>query len=294
MEKLIIEAALNESVTRKQHPYVPYTPEEIARDAYECYNAGASVLHFHPRDPQTGVNRPDDTELYLDALQRIKAKCDLIFYPTYGGRATIEQGFPHVRALTESPVAKLEVHLFFVGALNMGRYDPARKKFVSDEVSYMLHSEAESFLTYCKQTGLKPHIGVKELGHIRHVMAFRELGLMKDPVVCNLFFSDVAPYGPPPTAEGIQAYLSAVPPGVPFQWFVQNYSASHYKLNALAVAMGGHARTGVGDTNQLSPGEMKPERNAQMVERVVSFARATGRDVATPAEARKILGIRRE
>jgi 3-keto-5-aminohexanoate cleavage enzyme len=288
MDKLIIEVALNETVRREQNSHVPITPAEIAHDAYDCFNAGATIVHFHPRDPATGVARPDDTALYIEALDRIREKCDLIFYPTYGGRETVEQGFPHVRELTMRAEAPLESHLFFVGSVNMGRYDASQRAFVSDNVSYMLHAEAESFLRFCLETGLKPQIGVKELGHLRHVFAFRELGLLKDPVVCHLFFSDTAPYGPLPDAQGLLAYLGMVPPGTPFQWFVQNYGASHHRLNALAVAMGGHARTGIGD---LPQGGAAPETNAQMVERVVRAARDTGREVASTAEAREILGI---
>ncbi|MFD2500225.1 3-keto-5-aminohexanoate cleavage protein [Rhizorhabdus histidinilytica] len=100
-KKVIIEVALNETVMRCENPHVPLTPEEIAEDAYQCYREGASIIHFHNRVP----DKPDDgtydsslagsAEHYADTMRLIRARCDVIPYPTYtypgrrprGGRA---------------------------------------------------------------------------------------------------------------------------------------------------------------------------------------------------------------
>ncbi len=82
MQKLIIQVALNEYVTREQNPLVPMSVQEIAQDAIDCANAGASIVHPHPRDPKTHLTRPSDVPMYVDIAQRIRAKCDLIYYPT--------------------------------------------------------------------------------------------------------------------------------------------------------------------------------------------------------------------
>lgn len=293
MEKLIIEAALNELVTRDHHPLVPLTPEEVAREAVDCFNAGASIVHFHPRDAGTGANRQENTEFYLDALRRIGAECDLIFYPTYNGRATIDSDWAFLKNLAADPVTPLEMHLFFTGASNHGRWDPEKKSYFQDAIGYIHYHEAESFLRWCQETGVKPHVGVSEHGHLRQALRYFSQGLIKPPLTCNFLSSQEMFSGSPPGAEGLVGLLRLVPPDVPFHWFVQNFGPENLRMNALAVAMGGHARTGVGDTMEVPKAMLVPESSARMVERVVSIARALGREVATPAEARRILGIGR-
>src|SRR5262249_39703358 len=108
MNKLIIEVAINENLTSSDHPKVPNTPEEIAQEAYDCANAGASIVHFHARHPDTGEHRPDDAELYAQAMERIRSKCDVIAYPTQAyGRRDIHAVNPHIRALTFDSRARL-------------------------------------------------------------------------------------------------------------------------------------------------------------------------------------------
>jgi 3-keto-5-aminohexanoate cleavage enzyme len=296
MDKLIIEVPLNELVPRTLNPHVPITTEEIVRDAVDCANAGASIVHFHARDPVSGVNRPDDVELTAAALAGVCARCDAIFYPTYdisyfpSNPLPAEQTLRHVRALAVHPTAPIELHLFFVGAVNWGRYDDASGAFVEDDVTYLLHGEAAAFLRFCRETGVKPHFGVRELGNLRHVLAYRGLGLVEDPVVCQLRFAESQLWGLPADARGILSYLDVVPPDVPFRWFANHYGVAQHRLNALAIAMGGHVRTGIGSLPAPPTG---PETNPRMVERLVRLAREIGREVASPAEARQILGIKR-
>ena len=106
-KKVIIEVALNETVVRRENPHVPLTPEEIAEDAYQCHLAGASIIHFHNRVP----DKPDDgtydsslagsAEHYAETMRLIRARCDVIPYPTYtypgaAGREEAERGMhPH-------------------------------------------------------------------------------------------------------------------------------------------------------------------------------------------------------
>ena len=290
MDKLIIQVALNEYTTRVQNPHVPLSPEEIARDAYACYNAGASVVHFHPRDPKTHLTSASDTASYIETLQLIRAKCDMVFYPTYDGALPVERQQDHVRQLTQDQRSRLEVHLIAIGAYLPATYDATKRQFLRDQTFTYRHTDFVPFFEFCNQSGLKPFLIVKEVGHVRHTLLYREIGLLKDPIVCHLRFPDTETFGPPPNADGIRAYLSAVPAGVPFHWFTQVYGRPHYRMNALAIAMGGHARTGIGEV-VIDPAG--PEPNAKMVERIASMAKAIGRDIATPDEARRMLGVDR-
>jgi 3-keto-5-aminohexanoate cleavage enzyme len=309
MDKLIIEVAVNETVTRRENPHVPLTPEELARDVADCVDAGASIVHFHPRDPdcppdKLDIGRLADVPFYVDAMRRMKALRDVIPYPTYpyqtfDGHKGVAELFPHVRELFHDEEAGLETFVFFVGASNLGWWNAKENRFVSDRANYMVHEEATSFLKWCREVGFPAQFGVREPGHIRHIYHYQDMGLVPDPVVVHLNFSDGPPFGPIPGAKGIQAFLDATPEGRrPPIWFIHNFvnnfnadptkTESHRMLNLLAIAMGGHVRTGLGDL-PLWNGE--PLTNAQMVEKFARIARDMGREVATAEEAREILGM---
>lgn len=308
MKKLIIEVALNETVTRPENKNVPLTPEEIAADALECYEAGATIVHFHNRiadlDPsQLDISLNASPEHYAETIRLIRARCDVIPYPTYSYPGTKErllaerEQHPHVRALREMPDIRLETFVLHVGATNMGRFDRQSGQFVGDAVSSNSHADMAAYLHWCNQVGLKLQFMVREPGHMRHIAMYRDMGLIEGPVVVHLNFADAQPWGPAPNAKGIQCMLEALPADLPCEWFVHNYTTfypdpatpdSHRLLNVLAVAMGGHARTGIGD-KPLWDG--RPLRNAEMVAKVRAVAEAAGREIASTDEAREILGI---
>lgn len=308
MKKLMVEVALNEYVTRSEHPGVPLTEHEIATQAKECADAGASIVHFHPRrvGPQTSldVDLADDVRFYRDTMKLIAERCDVIAYPTYSSvltgssRDSTKELFPHVRALRESASPPLETFVFFIGATAMGRWDDGRGGWVSDSVSGLSIEATASFLSWCRSSGLKPQLGVREIGHLRQISALRNAGLLDGPVVLHVNLSNSEPFGPPPTAAGLAGLLQFVPADWECEWFIHNYHNSfnstpsqverHRLLNALAICMDGHARTGIGDL-PLWGGEHLA--NAEMVRRLVSVAQTVGREIATPAEARQMLGI---
>jgi 3-keto-5-aminohexanoate cleavage enzyme len=289
--KIMIEAALNEIVRREQNPVVPLTPEEIARDAVECVEAGASIIHFHPRNPRDGSNLPDDLAFYQEAISLIYEKCHPIIYPTYSGRVTIDSGWATLKALVEDGRSQVEYFQFFVGCVGYGRWDDERGDFVDDYPGTMLLSETKDLLTYCRDAGVRVQVGVKEPGNIRQVLLFRQLGLLPDPLGITILLSDDVLTGPPPSAEGLTYLLSLLPRDVEVHWMVQNYGRSHWMLNTLAVAMGGHARTGIGDTKERHRREGTVESSAAMVKRIADMASSVGRPVATVEEARTMIGL---
>lgn len=289
MDKLIIQVALNEHVTRAQHPHVPLTPAEIAGDAVDCWNAGASIVHFHPRDAATGANLPSDVPLYLDALRRIRARTDLIFYPTYGGGPDVDAELAHVRALVTDPDGRLDLHMMGVGAWSLGSWDAAAGDIVKDKAYLVPHGAVTPFLGFARRHNVKMVMMAHELGHVRSILMLREKGLLPGVQVIQFNFSATQAFGPLPNAAGIRAYLDMLPPDLPVRWFVQAMGGmAHHQMNLLAIAMGGHPRIGIGD---LAPEPGPPLTNAQMVARIVAQARAIGREVASPAEARALMGM---
>jgi 3-keto-5-aminohexanoate cleavage enzyme len=294
MQKLIIEVALNEIITRDENPHVPISPDEIAQDAYDCYNAGASIVHFHAREPVTGAHRPGDAALYAEAMEKIRARCDILYYPTQSYRPGDDAVNAHIRELTAHPGAQLELAFMFFSSAGWGGTDPTGR-FVDPLAETGSPKDPKSLLRFCLETGVKPKFVVYDVGSVRHLLACRAAGLIEDPIVCHLRLHDRSTFGPTPNARGLFSFLDMVPPDVPFEWFVHPLDfvdpKLHFQLNAVAIASGGHARTGMGD-QLLSFGV--PESNPQMVERLVTIARLTGREIATPAETRQILRMRRK
>ena len=139
-------------------------------------------------------------------MKLIAERCDVITYPTYTSAVTetaadsTKKLFPHVRALRESGSPALETFVFFIGATALGRWDYEKGGWASDGVSTLSFELTNSFLKWCKDSGLKPQFGVREIGHLRQIAAFREAGLIDGPVVLHLNVSNSEPFGPPPTA----------------------------------------------------------------------------------------------
>lgn len=288
MDKLIIEAAINEAVTKDQNPSVPYGPEEIAAEAVACARAGASIVHFHARDPETGEQRWTDAALYAEAMRLVQRECDAILYPTYSARLPVTQRYSHVEALARETSVRFEMATIDLGAVNMASYDSIQRRTGQEYVYNNLHSDVIHFLELAKKLNITYNLGIREPGHLRHALAYEQMELTRRPMVLKFFFTDYHPYGLPPSVRGLQAYLDMLPPDIPKLWFIQSYGSSHTMMEALAISMGGHVRTGAGDNPRLGG---KALTSAQQVERFATIAKRMGREVASPAEARKMMGL---
>ena len=288
MQKLIIEAALNEQASKAVNPHVPYDPEEIARDALAAGAAGAAIVHFHARDPGSGALLHPGTEVYRDAMRRIRAADpELILYPTYGFSDTPQERFSHLEALAADPEIRLDFATIDPGAVNYAALDPHTGELGDEFVLSVSHAEVRHFLELCRRHRMQHSVVVRELGHVRHALAYRSQGRLDAPIFFKIVLSDHHAFGIAPSARALQIFTElAIPADVPHHWMTYVEGPRHTELCMLAVAMGGHVRTGLGD-NPLLDGEVLT--NAQQVERVVEMARLRGRDVATPAEVRKML-----
>lgn len=282
MDKLIIEASINESVSKADNPNIPYGPEEGARDAIACAKAGAAILHYHARDQQTGENLWEQgADTYRTCYRLIREECpNAIVYPTQRGYTPDK--VTHLFELARDPEEGLElatVDVFPTGG------------FTRDDSSVMV-----GLMTELRRHHVAYSIGVRDIGHMRHVARYHELGLVGDTLILKIFWNEVS-IGPPPGLRGLQMYLDMVPPGVNLVWFNTVYGGSpeHDTLrrtSMLAAATGGHIRTGIGENPMLDGRRgTKGYTNVEQVEMAVELAHLAGREVATPAEARAILGM---
>ncbi len=270
MEKLIITAALTGAeVTREQQPNLPLTPEEIALEALACYEAGASIVHIHARD-QDG-NPTQDAHVYKEIKDKIADKCNIIFQPSTGGAVwhTPEQRLQPVDLVPE------------MATLSCGTCNFGADVFMNSE-EYM-----EKFAKKMLEVGVKPEIEVFERGMIENAKTLVKKGLLKAPLHVDFVLG--VPGACPGTPEDLMYMVKQLPSD--WTWTVAGIGRSELPLAVMAIILGGHVRVGFEDNVYYSKGQLA-KSNAELVERIVRIAKEMGREVATPDEARVILGLK--
>lgn len=258
-------------VSKAQTPYIPVTPEEIVRSGVEAWRAGAAVLHVHVRDPGTGLGT-QDLALFRPVVERLRRETDAVLCLT-------TSGIPGRNLSAEERLAPLELKpelaSFDAGSINT----PAGVFLNPPEFLDALAAKALG-------TGVKLELECFDAGHVATCLRYLEQGRIASPP--HFQFVLGSPYGMPATAASL-VYLTALIPA-DATWSVIGIGRAQTPMAALAIAMGGHARVGLEDNIYYRKGELATS-NAQLVERVVRLAGEFGREVATPAEARAILGL---
>lgn len=272
MEKLIITAALTGAeVTKEKQPYLPVTPDEIAEAAYECYKSGASIVHVHAREKDG--NPTQSYEVYKEIKEKIEAKCNIIFQPSTGG------------AVWHSPEERLQpVELApEMATLSCGTCNFGGDVFMNSE-EYI-----EKFAKRMKELGVKPEVEVFERGMINNALRLVKKGLIESPLHFDFVLG--VPGACPGTPDDLIHMIRSVP--MDSTWTVAGIGRSELPLATMAIVLGGHVRVGFEDNIYYSKGVLA-QSNAQLVERVVRIAKELEREVATPDEAREILGIKKK
>ncbi len=293
MEKLIIQVRVNEGTMRDVSPHVPYSPEEIAQQSLDCWRNGASVVHFHARDPETGA-KSSEVELYAEVIRRIKQDSDLITFPTLGAAMlpTAEARMAHILKMAKDPATKPDCIPVDMLSTNLDRYDPGRKEFSgSGDLLYL--NTVNTLKRLCelsREAGVKPVSMMWNVPGVRLTEAFVEMGLYDDPLLCELplFGDHLRGYGHPGTIKGLNSLLDFFPPRAEWIWMANVLGANAFPVLAAAMSLGGHVTIGVADDPYAGLGY---PTNAELVSSVVELARYMGREVATAAEARQMLGL---
>ena len=291
MNPLIIEARINEYADRTRNPHVPWTPEEIADTAVRCREAGAAVVHFHARDGRGG---PDHgAEINREIIARIRARTDILVHPTLGAfthSGDAAARIAPVLALAAAPETRPDLAPLDMGSANVDAYDPQRRRFVSTEAVYV-NSTATllHFAERLAEVGVKPYAVCWNLGFTRQLLAFVDMGAIAEPVyLCFVLTGDALPAGHPCSRAGLDAHLAALPAQRAIHWTVCCHGGNLLDLAPHIIAAGGHLSIGLGDWPHA---ELGAPTNADLVARVAELARHQGRAVATPAQARTLLGM---
>lgn len=271
MEKLIITAAIcGAEVTKEQNPAVPYTVEEMVREAKSAYDAGAAVIHVHVReDDGTPTQSKARFKEVLDAIY--KEIPDVIIIPSTGGAVgmSAEERLQPTELFPE--MATLDC-----GTCNFG-----------DEVFENTIPMMRDFGKRMLENKIKPEYECFEMGHLDTILKLAQRGEVPGHPMQFNFVLGV--FGcTPATTDNLAWLVKNIPEDA--TWTATGIGRHEFPLAAAAIAMGGHVRVGFEDNLYLSKGVLA-KSNGELVAKVVRLAKELGREIATPEEARKILSL---
>ncbi len=269
MDKLIITAALvGAEVTRQHNPNLPLSPEEIAQAALAAGAAGASIIHLHVRDEQG--NPTQDKQVFRKVMGLIKETSDLILQVSTGGAVGMSPS-ERLQPVTLYP----EMATLTTGSVNFG-----------EEVFVNSPEDIEHFARVMAQFGVKPELEVFDLGMINNAISLVKKGLLTPPL--HFDFVMGVPGGIPASPKNLLHLVENLPPGA--TWSVAGIGKYQLPLAAMAIILGGHVRVGFEDNVFYTKG-VPAASNAQLVARISRLAGELGRAIASPQEARQILGL---
>jgi len=291
MPPLIICVACNGGVQGKEYnENLPETVDEIADSVYEAYQAGAAMVHIHARDPNNLASCARTTEVWYEVNQKVRQRCpEIVINNTTGGGLdmTMDERLSCLDAMPE------------VGSLNL---TPDMSKFkMKERKAPLLHPHppieydeclpfsyklVTRFATEMKKRGIKPEL---ETYHSGGAWVIRDL-IQQELIEKPYWIQTVMGYQTSsfPTVQNVMALLSEFPENA--LWLCSGISIYQLPMTTLSILLGGHVRVGMEDNIYYRRGE-KLESNAQVVERTVRIAAELNREIATPVQARKMLGL---
>lgn len=298
--KVIITCAITGSIhTPSMSPHLPITPAQIARSAIEAAEAGASVVHLHARDPETGAPS-QDPKLFEQFLPHIKRESDVVINLTTGGAPTMSVQERIEPAVRFSP----EVASLNMGSMNFGLYEMLQryKDFKHDwEESYLAGSDERIFrntfkdiahiLSTCGENNTRFEIECYDIGHLYTAAHFRDRGLLKAPLFIQSVFGIRGGIGVHPEDVAYMKRTADRLFGDSYHWSVLGAGALQPRIATQSLLLGGHVRVGLEDNLWLGKGRLATS-NAEQVTAIKSVIESLGYSVATPDEARELMSLK--
>ncbi len=304
MKKLIISAALvGGSITPTQGPYIPVTPDDIAKEAKRVEDAGAATVHIHPRNPKTGEPTAD-TNVYLEILSKIHHTTNLVMCPTTG----LGRGFTAQERMAIVPLVQPELASHDIGCLGGTRdslikrvpewkYDwekPYMERY-KNEVLVTTQAEIEWMGEGMQKVGTKPEYELFDVGWINTLSYLKHRYNAYSTL--PLWIQFVTGYfGQCPSSPEQIIHMKRTADDLlgkeNYEWEVIGVGyPAQFQAATMAIIMGGHCRVGLEDNLYMAKGVMA-KSSAEQVERMVKIARELGREIATPDEARQMLNLK--
>lgn len=299
--KIIITCAVTGSVhTPSMSPYLPITPLQIADQAIEAAEAGAAVLHLHARNPEDG--RPSfDPAVYRRFLPRIHAATDAVINITTGGS--------HTMTLDQRLAAAIDISAEMsscnMGSMNFGFFPIAEKmkEFKYDWERPHLEGTRNAIFRNTFQDieqvfdrlgdvhGTRFEFECYDVGHLYNLKHFVDRGLVRGPIFLQFVLGILGGIGADPENLTYMKHVADKLFGDKYLWSVLGAGRSQMPLATQAALMGGNVRVGLEDSLAMSPGQLA-KSNAEQVRKIRSILEALGFEIATPSEAREMLGLK--
>ncbi|KAF1066715.1 3-keto-5-aminohexanoate cleavage protein [Variovorax sp.] len=298
--KAIITCAPTGAIhTPSMSPHLPVTADEIAAASIEAARAGAAILHLHARDPKDG--RPSqDPDLFRPFLSKIKAATDAVINITTGGS-------PHMSVeerMRPATTFKPELASLNMGSMNFGLF-PMLERFKSFEHDWEREhlensrnlifkntfADIENILRLGEANGTRFEFECYDISHLNNLRHFMDRGLVRAPVFVQTVFGILGGIGADPEDLMHMHRTAARLFGDRFQWSILGTGRNQLPLATIGAAMGSHVRVGLEDSLWIGPGRLAVS-SAEQVLRIRAVLEALNIDIATPDEAREILGLK--
>jgi len=299
--KVIITCAVTGSIhTPTMSPYLPLTPDEIAKQSIEAAEAGAAIIHLHARDPRDGKPTPDP-EVFMQFLPRIKQSCDAVVNITTGGG--------HGMTLQERLAAPLraspEVCSLNMGSMNFGLYpmlerykewkydwEPKHLENSRDFIFRNTFKDIEHVLRELGEgCGTKFEFECYDVGHLYTLAHFLDRKLVKPPLFVQTIFGILGGIGADPENLAHMKRIADKLFGEQYAWSVLAAGRHQLPFVTMAAVMGGNVRVGLEDSIYVGKGQLA-KSNADQVRRIRTILENLSLEIATPDEARSLLQLK--
>lgn len=270
MEKVILTAALTGAVTPKDlNPHIPLTPQEIANDAYECWKAGAAVVHLHMRD-ENGIGTMNK-ERFKETFHLIRDRCDVIINLTTSGElnASDERRMAHLKELKPE----------------MASYDSGTFNWMPSMIFENSPQFLEKLGAVMQEHNIKPEIEVFDSGMLHNALYYIKKGVLKAPAHFQFVLGVLGAAAG--RVEDLIYLKSMLPKDA--TWSAFGIGKDHLPILYATIALGGHVRVGLEDNVYYAKDRLAT--NVELVSRAVRLVREANKEVSTPEDARKILGL---
>ena len=298
--KLIVSCAVTGSIhVPSQTPHLPITPEQIADAAIGAAQAGAAIVHLHARDPATGRPTPDP-EVFGQFLPTIKARSDVVINITTGGGhgMTLEERTRAAR------VFEPELCSLNMGSMNFGLFpvaeriaefrhpwEPEYLEMTRDFIFRNTFKDVESIVSEFGAQGTRFEFECYDVGHLYNLAHFLNRGLVKPPLFVQTIFGILGGIGPDPENLLHMKTVADRLFGDDYYWSVLGAGRHQTNLVTMGAILGGNVRVGLEDSIYLEKGKLA-ESNADQVAKIVRILRELSLDIASPDEAREMLGLK--
>jgi 3-keto-5-aminohexanoate cleavage enzyme len=275
---------------KESHDALPESPDEIADAVYAAYQAGASMVHVHARDPRDRTLGARTVEDWAVVNRKIRERCpDIVVNNTTGGdlemnmdeRLSCLDARPDVASLNLTP----DMSRFIMKARHAPLPNPRDEREI-DICLPFTYGIIERFATEMQRRGIKPELETYHTGGASVIRNLIDKKLVKAPyLIQTVMGTQTASY---PTPEHVIQLLRELPAET--VWLCSGIGPFQLPLTTLALSMGGHARVGLEDNLYYSRGR-KFVDNAEAVKRIVRIAHELNREIATPKQTRQMLGL---